>query len=415
MRAEIVSVGTELLLGSIVDTNAAYLARVLSDVGVSVYRRQTVGDNRERLLAALRMALESSDLVITIGGLGPTMDDITRDGLAEAFEDTLVRSDAIAEQLRQFFANRGMPLLESNLRQAMVPTSGRALDNPNGTAPGLLFEKNGKIGIALPGPPNEFNPLVDDFVAPYLREKTGNVGTIRSVTLRVAGIGESLVEDKIKDLMQDANPTVAPYAKVGEVHLRVTARADTADAANALIRARADEVKTRLGSAVYAEDDETLEMAVVKLLKAKAATVATAESCTGGLVAQRITEVSGSSSVFPGGVVAYANEAKTDLVGVSEETLARVGAVSPEVAQALAEGVRARFGTTYGIGVTGIAGPDGGTPEKPVGLVYLAVAYPDGCDVEKSQFIGQRDIVRWRSSQTVLNMLRLRALEGVKS
>ena len=410
MRAEIVSVGTELLLGQIVDTNAAYVARVLSDLGISVFRRVTVGDNMERLLAALRDALENSDIVITIGGLGPTMDDITRDGLAAALGDTLQFDETIAEQLREFFRSRNYPLLESNLRQAMVPTQGRALANPNGTAPGLLFEVGGKIAFALPGPPNEFIPLVDNEIAPYIRQKTGNIGTIRSLVLRVAGVGESMVEEKIKDLMQDANPTVAPYAKVGEVHLRVTAKADTAEAADKLIAERAALVRERLGNAIYAENDDPIEKAVVLALKERGQTVSTAESCTGGLVAQRITDIAGSSAVFAGGVVAYSNAAKTDLVSVPAELIASVGAVSAEVAQALAEGARTRFGTTYGVGVTGIAGPDGGTTEKPVGLVYIAVAYPGGCDVDKANFIGSRAIVRTRSAQTALNMLRLRIL-----
>ncbi len=410
MRAEVVSVGTELLLGQIVDTNAAYLARVLSDLGISLYRRTTVGDNMERLVAALRQALDDADVVITIGGLGPTMDDITRDGLAEAMGDTLHTDPEIAERLRQFFTSRGMTVLESNLRQALVPAHGRAIDNPNGTAPGLLFEKESKIGIALPGPPNEFIPMVDNHVVPYLRQKTGNVGTIRSLVLRIAGMGESQVEDKVKDLMLDSNPTVAPYAKVGEVHLRVTAKADTAEEADRMIAARAALVRARLGEAIYGENDDPLEKAVVAVLKEHGKTVATAESCTGGLVAQRITDISGSSAVFLGGVVAYSNAAKTAFVGVPAEMIARVGAVSPEVAQALAEGARSRFGADYGIGITGIAGPEGGTPEKPVGLVYIGIAYPGGCEVDKSNYIGSRQIVRYRASQTALNMLRLRAL-----
>ena len=410
MRAEVVSVGTELLLGQIVDTDAAYLARALSELGISLYRRTTVGDNMDRLMAALRQALSDADIVLTIGGLGPTMDDITRDGLAAAMGDTLRPDETIAERLREFFRSRGLPVLESNLRQAMVPTQGRAIENPHGTAPGLLFEKDGKVGIALPGPPNEFIPMVDNHVVPYLRRKTGNVGTIRSLVLRIAGVGESAVEDRVKDLMLDSNPTVAPYAKVGEVHLRVTARADSAEEADRLIAERAALVRERLGEALYGENDDPLEKAVVDLLKARGQTVATAESCTGGLVAQRITDVAGSSAVFPGGVVAYSNEAKSDLVAVPAERIARVGAVSPEVAEALAEGARRRFGATFGIGVTGIAGPDGGTPEKPVGLVYLAVAYPGGCEVDKANFIGSRQIVRHRASQTVLNMLRLRIL-----
>ncbi len=411
MRAEIVSVGTELLLGQIVDTNAAYLARILSELGVSVYRRVTVGDNMERLVIALKEAIETSDAVFTIGGLGPTMDDITRDGLAEAFGDTLIQNDEIADKLREFFKKRGYVMSESNLRQALVPTQGRALDNPNGTAPGLLFEVGGKFGIALPGPPNEFIPLVDNEVVPYVRKITGNVGTIRSLVLRVAGVGESLVEDRIKPLMLDANPSVAPYAKLGEVHLRVTAKADTAEQAEAMIAERAAQVRAVLGDAIYGENDDPLEKAVVDLLKERGQTVATAESCTGGLVAQRITDVAGSSAVFLGGVVAYSNAAKSDLVAVPEALIARVGAVSREVAQALAEGARRRFGADYGVGVTGIAGPDGGSAEKPVGLVYLAVAHSGGCDVDEAHYIGSRSVIRHRASQTALNMLRQRALQ----
>jgi len=412
VRAEILSVGTELLLGQIVDTNAAYLARVLSDLGISVYRRVTVGDNMERLLAALRSALDSADVVITIGGLGPTMDDITRDGLALAFEDTLQFDEEIADGLRAFFLKRNMPVLESNLRQAMVPTDGRAIANPNGTAPGLLFEKNGKAGIALPGPPNEFIPMVDNHVVPYLRQRTGNIGTIRSKVLRIAGVGESLVEEIVKDLMLDSNPSVAPYAKVGEVHLRVTAKADTAEQADALIEERAALIYARLGTAIYAEGDDPIERAVVKLLTERGETVATAESCTGGLLSQRITDIAGSSAVFMGGGIVYSNAAKSDLAHVPTEMIEAHGAVSPQVAQALAEGIRNRFGTTYGVGITGIAGPEGGTAQKPVGLVYLAVAYPGGCEVDEAYYIGGRGTVRYRASQTALNMLRLRALSS---
>lgn len=414
MRAEIVSVGTELLLGQIVDTNAAYLARVLSELGISMYRRTTVGDNRERLLAALREALTSADVVFTIGGLGPTMDDITRDMLAEAMGDTLVQDEEIAQQLRRFFAQRGMPILESNLRQALVPHSGRAIPNPHGTAPGLLFEgKDGKIAIALPGPPNEFIPMVNEQVVPYLRARTGGKGVIRSRILRVIGIGESFVEDKLKDLMQSSYPTLAPYAKVGEVHLRITAFAETAEAAEQVIAERAAQIRERLGHVVYGEGEDTLELAVVRLLQQRGETVATGESCTGGLLAARITDVPGSSKVFLGGVVAYSNAAKTAFLGVPAELIERVGAVSEEVAQALAEGARDRFGATYGIGITGIAGPEGGTPEKPVGLVYIALSQENyKATVERCEFIGSRGIIRQRATQTALNSLRLRLLKA---
>lgn len=412
MQAEIVSVGTELLLGQIVDTNAAYLAQALSGIGVVVYRRTTVGDNHGRLVAALREALADNDVIITIGGLGPTMDDITRDALAEAMEDTLARDEAIAEWLRQFFERRGSPLLESNLRQALVPERGRALSNPHGTAPGLLFRNQGKLAIALPGPPNEFIPMVEEQVKPILVSASagGERRVIRSRILRVAGLGESMVEEKVKDLMLDVNPTVAPYAKLGEVHLRVTAQAPTPEEGDRLIQERVDAVAARLGSALYGRDDESLERVVVEALRRANRTLATAESCTGGLLAKRITDVPGSSDVFPGGVVSYSNGAKTDLLAVPAELLQRHGAVSEEVARAMAAGARQRFHSDYGIGITGIAGPGGATPGKPVGLVFIALAHAAGCDVDRVEFIGDRAVVRTRASQTALNMLRLAAM-----
>lgn len=410
MQAEVVSVGTELLLGQIVDTNAAHLARALSDLGIAVYRRVTVGDNHDRLLAALKEAVANNDVVITIGGLGPTQDDITRETLAEAMGDTLHEDPQIARRLEAFFRSRGARMTASNLRQAQVPVHGRAIDNPNGTAPGVLFEKDGKIAISLPGPPNEFIPMVANHVVPLLRERTGGRGTIRSRMLRICGMGESMVEEQVRDLMASDNPTVAPYAKVGEVHLRVTARADDAESADRLIEERVALLVERLGDHVYGFDDEAMEVVVVRLLDERGQTVATAESCTGGLLASRITEVPGSSRVFPGGAVSYSNEAKTELVHVPADLIAAHGAVSAEVAEALAQGARRRFGADYGIGVTGIAGPDGGTPDKPVGLVYIAVADASGVEADRNRFIGGRSTVRYRSTQVALTMLRTRIL-----
>jgi len=410
LRAEIVSVGTELLLGQIVDTNAAHLARVLSELGIIVYRRTTVGDNHDRLLAALQQALNESDAVITIGGLGPTMDDITRETLAEAMGDTLRYDEQIARRLTAFFRSRNVPMPDSILKQAQIPTRGRYLDNPNGTAPGLLFEKDGKIGIALPGPPSEFLPMVENHVVPYLRDKTGG-RTIRSRVLRICGMGESLVEERVKDLMTGSNPTVAPYAKTGEVHLRVSAMAESAEAADAMIAPVVAEIERRLGDHIYSSDDEPLETAVVRLLTERGLTIAAAESCTGGLLATRITDVPGSSRVFLGGAVTYSNEAKTDLVSVPAELIERRGAVSPEVAEAMARGARARFGADFGVGITGIAGPEGGTPEKPVGLVYIAVADANGVEVEQNRFLGSRKDIRYRSAQFALVMLRDHALK----
>ncbi|HXG25096.1 MAG TPA: competence/damage-inducible protein A [Chthonomonadales bacterium] len=410
MRAEIVSVGTELLLGQIVDTNAAHLSKALSDLGIGVYRRTTVGDNHDRLFRALKAALAENDIVITIGGLGPTLDDITRDVLAEAMGDTLRYDEEIAKHLRAFFRTRNIPMPDSILRQAYVPTHGRPLPNPNGTAPGLIFELGGKIGIALPGPPSEFLPMLQNHVIPYLRTKTGGQ-TIRSRVLRICGMGESLVQERIRDLMAQENPTVAPYAKTGEVHVRVTAYAESIDAAEAMMAPVVAEIQARLGDHVYAFDEEPLHSAVVRLLTSHRLTLAIAESCTGGLLSARITEVPGSSKVFLGGAVAYSNEAKTDLVAVPAEMIAEHGAVSPQVAEAMASGARKRFGADYGIGITGIAGPEGGTPEKPVGLVYIAVADAKRVEAERNVFIGSRQDIRNRAAQFALVMLRDRVLK----
>lgn len=409
MRAEVISVGTELLLGQIVDTDAAHLSRVLSDLGIALYRRVTVGDNHDRLLAAMREALAANDLLITIGGLGPTLDDITRDTLAEAIGDTLRYDQQIADQITDFFRSRNVPMAQSNLRQAWVPTHGRALPNPNGTAPGLFFDKDGKLAIALPGPPGEFIPMLENEVVPILRARTGGA-TIRSRIVRVCGLGESLVEEKIRDLLSGENPTVAPYAKTGEVHLRVTARAGSIEEAETLIQPVVNRLLERLGQFVYAFDDEPLESAVVRLLTERGLTLTTAESCTGGLLAERITDVPGSSRVFLGGCITYSNALKTQLVGVPAEMIEAHGAVSPQVAEAMARGVRERLASDFGIGITGIAGPDGGTPDKPVGLVHIALADAEGVVADASHFRGTRADVRRRATQVALTLLRDRIL-----
>jgi nicotinamide-nucleotide amidase len=407
MIAEVVSIGTELLLGQIVDTDAAYLGQQLSAMGISLYHRATVGDNLERAVATVGQAVSRADIVFLIGGLGPTMDDLTRDVIAAVMNAPLVRDEAVAKHLEAFFARRGAKMVESNYRQADVPTGGRPLPNVNGTAPGILIEKNGKTIIALPGPPNEFVPLFESEVYPYLRERTGGARqVIRSRTLRIIGLGESLIEEKVKDLMQDANPSVAPYAKVGEVHLRVTAKVARDEDADALIAERAALLYDRLGSHIYGENEATLEEAVVRLLAEQKKTVATAESCTGGLLAGRITNVSGSSAVFTTGLVTYSNEAKSRLLQIPRALISSVGAVSSEVAQAMAERVRELAGTDYGIGITGIAGPGGGTPEKPVGLVYIGIADANGVRATKNLYTGIRADVRHRSTQTALDMLR---------
>ena len=408
MRAEIISVGTELLLGQIVDTDAAYLSRLLPEFGIDLHYRVTVGDNESRLADALKLALSRSDVVFTIGGLGPTQDDLTKETVAKVVGDEMVLDEECASHLRTFFAARGIEMPETNLKQAMVPQRGRALWNPLGTAPGAAFEtEDGKVVIVLPGPPREFTPMVDERVSPYLRERVGDLsGVIRSRALRLAGVGESTVEDKVKHLLSGANPTVAPYASPGEVHLRVTAKAANAAEADAMIDEMDAKLVSILGDQVFGRDGETLERVVVESLISRRLTLATAESCTGGLIANRITDVPGCSATFLLGVVSYSNEAKKGLLGVPEQLIEKHGAVSEEVARAMAEGVRKAAGAGLGLSTTGIAGPSGGTSTKPVGLVYMALSTDKGTVVQKHQFGGTRADVKLRASQAALDMLR---------
>jgi nicotinamide-nucleotide amidase len=404
MTVEILSIGTELLLGQVVDTNAAWLSARLAEIGVGVYRRTTVGDNRERIIQALRDALERADGVITIGGLGPTDDDLTREAIAAVLGEPLVLDEGEAARLRAFFAARGREANERQLRQAMRPMSAQPIPNPNGTAPGLYAERDGKPIIAMPGPPNEFQPMATDYVLPRLAERTGG-RVIRSRVLRLCGIGESDAEAQLHDLIASENPTLAPLAKLGEVHFRITARADSPEHAEQMIAAMEREVRTRLGAYIFGTDDTTLEQAVVERLIQTGQSLVVAESCTGGLLANRITNVPGSSEVFLGGVVSYSNALKQLLLGVPAETLVQYGAVSEPVARAMAEGVRQRLGGWWGIGITGIAGPGGATPDKPVGLVYVAVSDPDTTVIKRQLFAGDRQTVKYRATQYALWLL----------
>jgi nicotinamide-nucleotide amidase len=408
MIAEIVSVGTELLLGQIVDTNSAFLAKILSQSGIDIYYRTTVGDNPDRMRSTLRQALSRADVVITVGGLGPTMDDLTKEISAEVIGVALVVDPEIEEKLREIGRRRSTPLPPAFLKQALVPaTDGRPLPNPNGTAPGILVEKNAKTIICLPGPPNELIPMVEQSVAPYLAAKSGDQKTvIKSRTLRIIGIGESLAEDAVKDLLAGDNPTVAPYAKLGECHLRITARAATDEEAARIIEPTEREIKRRLGTAVYGIDDETLESVIIAELTKRAEFVSTAESCSGGLIAERLTTIAGASAVYRMGIVAYANQTKSGLLNVPADILERFGAVSPQTATAMANGVQKLDNSTYGVATTGIAGPSGGSSDKPVGLVYIAVVGPLRTRVEKYEFPGRRIDIQRRTAQMALAVLR---------
>lgn len=405
MRAEILSIGTELLLGQITDTNAVYIAQRLAELGIPLFFEDTVGDNHERLAAVLRLALERSDLIICTGGLGPTEDDITAAGIARAFDVPLEMHAQAKADLEAFFRARNRAMTESQYKQAMLPRGATMVPNPNGTAPGFILEKDGKTAIVFPGPPVEMQPMWEQTVGPYLQRRSGEV--IHSRTLRFSGIGEAMLEKELADLIAvQTNPTIAPYAKLAECHIRVTAKAPTPAEAEALIAPVEAEIRRRVGKYLYGVDEETLEVIVGRLLRERGLTVAVAESCTAGLLGGRIANVPGSSEYFLGGVISYSNAVKESLLGVSPDTLAAHGAVSEETACAMAAGVVKATGADIGLSITGIAGPEGGTAEKPVGLVYLGIACGSEVRAIRTLGWGNRNLVRARAVQEALLLLR---------
>jgi nicotinamide-nucleotide amidase len=411
MTAEIVSVGTELLLGQIVDTHAPVMAQLLASCGIACQRRATLGDNFDRLVAGLTESLARSDMLVTIGGLGPTQDDLTRDAIAAALDDNLVVEPRVEAALRKFFADRGVRFAESNAKQAQRPESATLIDNPNGTAPGLLCQKNGKVVIALPGPAGEFNPMAFGPVKTFL-ETVGGAGVILSRSIRIDGVGESAVEERVRHLMDGENPTVAPYVQMYDVVLRVTARAASRDEANQLIDPVEAKIRAILGDAVYGIDATTFEESIVRTLIERGKTIAVAESITGGGIGARITSVAGSSQAFVGGLIAYSNQVKTQVLGLPAELLATHGPVSPEVAIAMAESARTLFRADYAIALTGNAGPTVDVDNKAVGLTYAAVAGPNGTAVDEAKYRGIREDVRRRATQLGLRMLRRSLLES---
>jgi nicotinamide-nucleotide amidase len=402
MRAEIVCVGTELLLGQILNTDARYIARRLNEHGLDVLFESTVGDNATRLADVFRRALDRSDLVVVSGGLGPTDDDLTKETLAEVAGRPLQMDQAALASLERFFADRGRRMTDNNRKQALVPTGGLAIANPNGTAPGIMLEHQGKLVFLLPGPPHELEPMVDDFVMPELARR-GFRQVIHSRVLRFAGIGESDLETRVKDiLLVQGNPTVAPLVDADGVTLRITAKADDRPQAEALIAPVEAALRARVGEFVYGIDEEDLADAVGRELKRHGATLAVAESCTGGLLGGRLTAIPGSSEYFLGGIISYANDVKHQLLGVPAAVLRDRGAVSRETAAAMAGGIRRSLGSTYSIAITGLAGPGGGSATKPVGLVYIAYAGPNGTEVDEHRIQGNRARVRARTASLAL-------------
>ena len=384
MNAEIISVGTELLLGQVVNLDTAIVAQELSGLGINLLYSAVVGDNVERLRHAVETAISRSGLLIMTGGLGPTTDDLTKETTAACAGKKLVLHQPSLERIQNYFNEKHVS--ENQEKQAWLPEGCHVFQNDNGTAPGCVFQaENGCTIIMLPGPPSELTPMLKNYVVPYLKGMDGQ------------------------------NPTLAPYAKEGECYMRVTAKAHTVEEADTLCQPLIEEIKRRVGDFVYSVDTESLEELVVSLLKAQGKTLATAESCTGGLLSKRLTDVSGASEVFHMGVVTYANQAKEDLLSVSHETLEQYGAVSPQTAREMAEGIVRRSGSSLGVGITGIAGPDGGTAEKPVGLIYIALSDGEHTWVTKRNPIGRTKSREWHrhcAASQALDMVR-RYLEGL--
>ena len=409
MTAEIISVGTELLLGNILNTNAQYLSRELADLGITVQRESTIGDNHGRLADFVNEAKQRCDLLVFTGGLGPTADDLTKETVAACFGDTLAFDEAEWEKITSFFARSHRETTPNNRKQAMVPTVGHKIINNHGTAPGAWFEQDGRCAVLMPGVPHEMKAMWEESVRPLLLARQNC--TLHSITLRVLG-GESNLEYKVKDLLENANPTAAIYCKTGECEIRITARASSEEEGEKMCRAYATKFYDLLGDAVYDEDVAGLEETLVHTLKQQGLSLSTAESCTGGLIAQRITSVSGASEVFGYGFVTYWAEAKSKLVGVQSDVIERYNVVSAPVAAQMALGAATASGSDIAVSVTGLAGPGGGDEVRPVGTVYLGAARGETVYVQKL-FVSRPDraLVRARAAQAAL-ALALRLAQG---
>ncbi|MGA0253892.1 MULTISPECIES: competence/damage-inducible protein A [unclassified Vulcanococcus] len=410
MTAEVLCVGSELLLGNITNGNARWIAEQLAALGVPHQRQMVVGDNRERLMAEVRQAAGRCRVLITTGGLGPTPDDLTTEAIAAAFETPLVEHPEIWAEIQARLSARGRICSPSNRRQAFLPEGAAVLPNPTGTAPGMIWSPvPGFTVLTFPGVPSEMKAMWQQTAAPWLRQSGLAAGVFASRMLRFWGVSESALAEEMADLLEQANPTVAPYAGAGEVKLRITARAEHQADAEALLLPVEREIRRRTGQSCFGVDEQSLAEVVLQQLRLRGQTVAVAESCTGGGLGAALAAVPGASDVFLGGVIAYANGVKQGLLGVPAELLQAHGAVSDPVAQAMAEGARRVTGADWGLAITGVAGPGGGSDEKPVGLVHLAIAGPDGCSSEGVRFGTSRGRtwIQTLSAGEALNRLRL--------
>ena len=411
MTVEIIPVGTEILLGNIVNTNAAYLSEKCAGLGLSCYYQDVVGDNEDRLLETIKLALSRADILLLSGGLGPTQDDLTKEVAAKALGKKLYLHEESKEVIRKFFEERGLEITDNNWKQAMVPEGAIVMENPNGTAPGIIMAQDNKHVILMPGPPNEMIPMFETSVMPYLSGLQSCV--IYSQTVKICGVGESKAESMVSDLIEaQSNPTIATYAKTGEVHLRVTARAEDEKEARKLVKPIIKDLKGRFGNHVYTTDDEvTLEKAVVDLLTANKLTACTVESCTGGMLSARLINVPGVSEVFKSGYVTYSNKSKRRLLGIKKNLLLKHGAVSEQIAREMAKTAAMLAKTDVCVSTTGIAGPDGGTPEKPVGLVYIGCNVCGKITVKECHFSGSRFKIRESTVSAALSLMRQCILE----
>ena len=407
MKAEIIIIGDEILYGQTLDTNSAFIAEKLGELGVEISYKTAVGDEVKKIVEAIHLAQRRVDLVIATGGLGPTSDDLTVKAIAKAFKRTLIFHPEILKKIEARFKTRGIEMPKINQNQALIPQGAKTLENPLGSAPGILIEEDKKIFIALPGVPKEMKAMLEQEVIPRLKTKIGKTKIVHR-KIRTTGIIESKLYEKIKDLLKDLiEIKVAFLPGYQGVDLRLTANLKTSSKSKDALTQLEEKIKERIGEFIYGYDEQTLEEMVGKILKEKGKTLSLAESCTGGMVAARITNISGSSDYFERGVVSYSNQTKMEILGVPKELLDKFGAVSPEVALAMAKGIRQISKTDLGLSVTGIAGPSGGTKEKPVGLIYIGLADAQNSWVEKFLFGQDRMINRERASQAALNMVRL--------
>lgn len=408
MKAEIIGIGTEILLGHIVNTNSSYLSKKLAQIGIDVYYHCTVGDNPKRLYETIKTALSRSDIVITTGGLGPTVDDITLETITKALDKKLIYIDKIYQLIEKHFKKQQIKTPKNNIRQAYIPKGSRWLKNKVGTAPGIIAKKDKKVLIALPGPPIELIPMFERYLMPYLKKLTHKKPfIIKTKTLKTTGLAESQVHPKVKEFLHlSGKTTVGIYAHPAQVDLKITTKAKNEKEAGRFILSVEKNLRKKLGDLIFGCDDETLEGVVSNLLFKNKKTIAIAESCTGGLLTNRLTDIPGSSKYLIHSIVAYSYKSKTDLLNVPEEILKKYGAVSRQTVVIMAKNVRMQAGTDIGISITGIAGPSGATKTKPLGLVYIALAAKNKIICREFHFAGERKIIKHSTSQAALDMLR---------